>query len=62
MVQLSHRSMTTGKTIAMAIQTFVGEVLGAYTTVTKLLSGLYISPDMYTWTGHVSFLKFRFVT
>ena len=40
--------MTTGKTIAMTIQTFVGEVLDAYITVTLLLSGLYISPDMYT--------------
>ena len=40
--------MTTGKTIATTIQTFVGEVLDAYITVTLLLSGLYISPDMYT--------------
>ena len=34
MVQLSHLYMTTGKIIAMTIQTFVGEVLGAYITVT----------------------------
>ena len=40
MVQLSHPYMTTGKTIALTIQTFVGKVMSL---LPNMLSGLVIA-------------------
>ena len=39
MVQLSHPYMTTGKTIVLTIQTFVGKVMSLiFTTLSRLVS------------------------
>ena len=37
MVQLSHPYMTTGKTIALTIQTFVGKVMSLFNTLTRFV-------------------------
>ena len=43
MVQLSHPYMTTGKTIVLTIQTFVGKVLSLlFNTLSRFVSFLYI--------------------
>ena len=40
MVQLSHRHMTTGKTIALTILTFVGKVMSLlFNTLSRLVIG-----------------------
>ena len=48
MVRLSHPYMTTGKTIALTIQTFVGKVLSLlFTGVDShfLLQGIFLTQD-----------------
>ena len=43
MVQFSHLSMTTGKTIALTIQTFVDKVMSLYLNMLSGLSGVSAS-------------------
>ena len=51
MAQLSHLYMTTGKTIALTISTFVGKVMSAvlYWVGQKVYSGFSISVTQKTW-------------
>ena len=45
MVQLSHLYMTTGKTIALAISTFVGKVMSLLFNMLSTLQGAVFNGD-----------------
>ena len=47
MVQLSHPYMTTGKTIALTIWTFVSKVAGYKINIQKSAAFLYTTMNMY---------------
>ena len=54
MVQLSHPYMTTGKTIALTIQTFVSKVMSL---LLNMLCQTYIQPNIRRDNFEVSYLS-----
>ena len=54
MVQLSHLYMTTGKTIALTIQTFVGGVTSLHFNTTSRFVMVFLSRSKHVW---ISFLQ-----
>ena len=47
MVQLSHPYVTTGKTTALTIQTFVGKVMSAFEYAVYAAKSLQLCPTLY---------------
>ena len=54
MVQLSHLYMTTGKTIALPIQTFVGKVMSLlFNALSRFVIDVYICPRFFGFPSHL---------
>ena len=62
MVQLSHPYMTTGKTITLTVQTFVGKVISlCFNTLSRVVIAPEIETDVPSlWDAEFPYLAFSY--